>query len=331
MLADVDEELHRPPVDADESWQENLFFICWAANAHTGFLCHVQRVPGAALQEARIVVVIDGEPASVTVEAAFDHDHLVPGLRAEPASAFRRWRLNLDTLATVGSGPLGFLATGTTGNTRIAVDLTLDSVLPVVDFADGLAAVVAGMRDRQDGPQMGDQQHYEQGGTWRGRLRIGTRTIEADGLFVRDHSWGVRREHHDFQAFWTASCLDEGRLFCNAIGIPSGDQVLGIGAVADPTGVTFTTDVHAEFRPVAGIRSYDTTVVTFGAPVDRTLTARTEMHIPILLPHSGPDRYDNNAISRVANGDATGFGVLEWAAVLDADDVAALRTEEVAT
>ena len=47
------------------------------------------------------------------------------------------------------------------------------------------------------------------------------RRPEKAGLFVRDHSWGIRHEHNDFRAFWTATCLDEGRVFCNAIGMLS--------------------------------------------------------------------------------------------------------------
>lgn len=317
MLADADEGLHAPPPGAHERWQENQFFIAWDDVAATGLLCHVQRVPGLGLQEARIVVVLDGVAASVTVEAAYDADQLVPGLSAEATTPYREWRVRTDVDGVVGTGPLGLLATATTGDTPIAADLTLRSDLPVVDFAEGLADIVAGLRDRPDGPQMGDQQHYEQGGTVQGTIAIGDRTAEVSGLFVRDHSWGVRSEHSGFQAFWTASCLDGGRLFSNAIGIPSGDRVMGIGAIADGDGVAFTTDVAADFRPAPGIASYDDTVVDFGDPLLRRLTGRTEVHLPILLPHSGPGRYDNNAISRVAMDGKVGFGVLEFASVLD--------------
>ena len=73
------------------------------------------------------------------------------------------------------------------------------------------------------------------------------------------------------------------------------------------------------------------TTVSFGAPIDRTLTAETQLHIPIYLPHSGPNRYDNNAISDARMGNATGFGVMEWASVLSDDEVAAIDAEDGAS
>ena len=72
----------------------------------------------------------------------------------------------------------------------------------------------------------------------------------------------------------------------------------------------------ADFRPAPGIGTYDRTTVHYGDPLRLTLSAETQCHVPIPLPLSGPNRYDNNALSRVRIGDAEGFGVMEWAAVL---------------
>ena len=313
-LTDEDEFLHRPRPDAPANWQENQFFICWDLATTSGILCHVQRVPGRGMQEARLVVVVEGTAASATIEGPYRQGALVDGIVAEPVVPWRSWRFVADSTGSAGTGRHGFYAHGGPGDVKVSLDLRLESVLPVADFAEGLAAIVTGMRADARGPQMGDQEHYEQGGIWQGRIGLGHREVEATGLFVRDHSWGVRREHRNFQAFWTASCLDEGRLLCNAIGIPRGGEVLGIGAVADPSGVTFTSEVSATFEPEPGIASYDRTAVIYGAPISRVLTASTQFHIPIALPHSGPGRYDNNAVSAVQMGDAAGFGVMEWAA-----------------
>lgn len=312
-LSDDDEFLHAAHPDAPANWQENLFFICWDLAGASGVLCHVQRVPGRGIQEARLVMVVTGTAASTTLEGAYADSGLVDGIVAEPVVPFRSWRFRADAAGAAGT-PLGFYASGGGGNIMLSADLHLHSDLPVADFAEGLAAIVADMRADARGPQMGDQEHYEQGGTWRGRISVGDREVETSGLFVRDHSWGVRREHSGFEAFWTASCLDGGRLFCNAIGIPRGGEVLGIGAVADTSGVNFTREVSAVFAPSAGIASYDRTSVTYGPPISRSLEATTQFHIPIALPHSGPGRYDNNAMSAVRMGSASGFGVMEWAA-----------------
>jgi hypothetical protein len=216
------------------------------------------------------------------------------------------------------------------GATPKSAELELRSDLDPADFADGLAAVVREMRSTSSGPQMGDQQHYEQGGTWTGTLRIGDEQVRGEGLFVRDHSWGIRHEHQDFTAFWTASCLDEGRMFCNAIGIPRAGGVTGVGAIVDSAGPRWTTEVAARFEPAAGLASYDGATISYGAPINTVLDATTHLHLPVYLPHSGPRRYDNNAISRVEMDGRTGFGVIEWAAVLAEHDdllVAAADTD----
>jgi hypothetical protein len=309
------EALQAPPPAPPDRWQENLFFICWDDVADTGLLAHVQRVPGRGEQEARVVVVVDGAVASATLTGEYGPEP-VPELVLEPLEPFRAWRVGVDAKLAEGTGPHGLLTTSGPGDVPVQVDLHLTSDLPAVDFAGALDDIVGHLRTNADGPQMGRQEHYEQGGRWTGTLRVGDREVEAQGLFVRDHSWGVRSEQQRFEAFWTASCLDGGRLFANAIGIPSGGRVVGVGAVADRDGVRWTTEVAADFRPAPGIASYEDVAVTFGLGIDRTLVAETRRHIPIPLPHSGPGRYDSNAISSVRMGDSHGFGVMEWAATL---------------
>jgi hypothetical protein len=328
-LVPADEGLHSPPESAPERWQENFFFICWDTAGGHGLLLHLQRVPGSDVQEAQLAVSVGGKLASASFVAPFAAAATPFELSMEATVPFRQWRLEIEGRGHRGRGPLGFLATRPGGDVAIAVELTLDSELEVADFASGLEAVVAEMRSERAGPQMGSQQHYEQGGTWKGRLRIGDDTVEATGLFVRDHSWGVRHEHQNFVAFWTASCLDGGRLFCNAIGIPSGGRVIGVGVVVDECGSTFTNEVAASFHPEPGLLSYEDATVDFGEEISRTLHASTLVHIPIHLPHSGPRRYDNNAISTVEMDGKSGFGVIEWAAVLDETEDAQLHPQEV--
>jgi hypothetical protein len=248
----------------------------------------------------------------------------VDGVVLEPLEPFRAWRVAVGAGLHLGPGPLGLLTLDGPGDVPAAVDLQLRSELPIVDFAAALDEVVAEMGRHADGPQMGRQEHYEQGGTWQGRLRIGDHEVDGSGLFVRDHSWGVRSEQQAFRAFWTASCLDGGRTFCNAIGVLTGDRVVGIGAVADASGVRFTKDVRAEFSPAPGIASYDEVAVGFGAGIDQVLRARTIRHLPIPLPHSGPGRYDSNAMSRVEMRGEEGFGVMEWASTFSDVEAAAL-------
>ncbi len=317
------EALQAPPAELPDSWQENLFFICWDDEADTGFLTHVQRVPGRQEQEARIVVVVDGVVASGTVTGQYAPAPL-PEMELEVVEPFRAWRVGVEAKLTEGAGPLGMLTLDGPADAPVRVDLRLEMEIPPVDFAAALDDIVGALHTNASGPQMGRQEHYEQGGTWEGRLAVGAQEVRGRGLFVRDHSWGVRSEQQDFRAFWTASCLDGGRRFCNAIGIPSGDRVVGIGALADRDGVRFTREVGATFAPAPGIASYDRVEVTFGEGIDAALEATTRRHVPIPLPHSGPGRYDNNAISTVRMDGVSGFGVMEWAATYREDEAAAI-------
>lgn len=324
--AELDEEveaLQPPPADLPDRWQENLFFICWDDEADTGLMAHLQRVPGRGEQEARVVTVVDGRVASATLTGAYGPDPL-PEVRVGAIAPFHEWRVRVDAPLTEGAGPLGLLTCSGPGDLPAAVDLRLESDLPVVDFAAALDDMVDRLNADSSGPQMGRQEHYEQGGRWSGSLRLGEVVVEGSGLFVRDHSWGVRSEQQGFRAFWTASCLDGGRTFCNAIGIPTDDGVVGIGAVADRSGVRFTREVSADFAPRAGIASYDQVTVGFGSGIDRTLHARTRRHLPIPLPHSGPGRYDSNAMSAVEMDGAQGFGVMEWAGTFTDDEAVAV-------
>lgn len=317
------EAFQAPPADVPPGWQENLFFIAWDPSHDTGLLVHLQRVPGQGEQEARVVVVVDGTVGSATLTGPYGPAP-VDGVEVRFVEPFRRLEVGIDALLEPGEGPLGLLTTTGPGAVRATVELELESDLPAVDFAAALDDIVGALEASGEGPQMGRQEHYEQGGRWRGRLRLGNRAVTTQGLFVRDHSWGIRREHQDFRAFWTASCLDDGNVFCNAIGIPTGDRIAGIGAVADGNGVRFTTDVDARFHPVAGIGAYGSVDVRYGDPIATELQARTRRHVPIPLPHSGPGRYDNNAISNVRMDGRLGFGVMEWASTYTEEEARAV-------
>jgi hypothetical protein len=316
-LTDADESLHRPPDSSDGHWQENLFFICWDTVALDGLMMHIQRVPGRQVQEARIAVAIAGQHASATLTGPFADDATVDGVTVDVTEPWRRIGIRLAFDATMGCGPGGFIAAHPDGPVSVSVDVELESDLEPVDFAPALARMTSRMRADASAPQMGDQQHYEQGGRWSGTITIGDEHKECAGLFVRDHSWGERHEHNDFRAFWTATCLDDGRVFANAIGIPSGDGVVGIGAIADADGVRFTEEVAATFGPHPGLGTFDRVTVGYGAGIDTEIRGWAQLHWPMYLPFSGRHRFDDNALC-IAEGPAgTGFAVMEWAATLD--------------
>jgi hypothetical protein len=91
--------------------------------------------------------------------------------------------------------------------------------------------------------------------------------------------------------------------------------------------VRTTTEVAADFDPAPGIGTYDRTTVQYGDRLNLILQAETQWHVPIPLPLSGPNRYDNNALSRVRIGNLEGFGVMEWAAMLGEDEARLLEPQ----
>jgi hypothetical protein len=331
-LTAADELYHAGPTDLVPNWQENFFFVLWNTTTHDGLLIHLQRSPYKGWQEALIGISIGGHFGSAAVRRPFDPNASVPEVEMTCIEPYKRWRIKADFRGAEGAGPLGFLFTELEGTgVPCAVDLVLEASLPATDFNAALHDMVNRLQERPTGSQMGQQNHYEQGGTWSGSMRIGDRVTETNGLFVRDHSWGIRNETAGFTAFWTASCLDDGNLFCNAIGITSGDKIVGAGLMTDKNGTRLTTDVRARFDPEPGILSYNKVQVQYGAGVDAVLDATVQAHMPKYLPHSGPLRYDNNGLSAVTIGKHQGFGVMEWATVMTAEQAAEVDPNNLAS
>ncbi|MFT3809594.1 MAG: hypothetical protein QM698_06710 [Micropepsaceae bacterium] len=321
-LSDADEFLHHPPVPVPARWQENMFFVAWDLEGGHGFLIHTKRWPAKNDHEAHIAIYVDGVPCSAVLHrplaATPRINDEIPELYAEPEQAWSRWRIRADIGGEKGEGPFGFIAHKPGGDTRATLDIVLESDLPVADFKQGLAYLSDALSKTGEGKHTTAQNHYEQGGRWRGTLSIGDRRVTTSGLFVRDHSWGERVESNfDSGVFWTASSLDGGRLFCNAIGFPGASGTVGVGILVDETGSYVTNKVEGVFTPKPGLLSYDRSEVRYGFHDPVTLTGVTKLHVPKYLPGSGERRYDNNAISHVRIGDKTGMGCLEWAAVLE--------------
>ena len=323
-LTGADEQFHPLPSPLPDNWQENLFFILWNTTTQDGFMMHIQRVPDRQVQEARIVACIGGDIASATLTGPYHADRAVEGVTVRVDEPFRDLTVRAEFMGAPGPGPLGFIAAFASGELPVRVDARLRSDLEAIDFAEGLAHLTAALRTDTTAPQMGDQAHYEQGGTWSGTICIGDREVLGSGLFVRDHSWGIRHEHNDFRAFWTATCLDDGRVFCNAIGMPKGDGFVGIAGLSDANGVRFTQHVAASYTPEPGLLTYERTEVRYGAGVDLVVGGDVQQHWPMYLPFSGRDRYDNNAISAVEANGLRGFAVMEWATTLPPAQTAAL-------
>jgi hypothetical protein len=321
-FAPEDEFLHHPPAPAPERWQENMFFVAWDLEGGHGFLIHTKRWPAKNDHEAHIAIYVDGVPCSAILHRPLGTtgriNDDIPELFAEPETPWTKWRIRAEIDGVRGEGPFGFIAHAPRGDTKGVLDIVLESDIPVADFNQGLAYISEALSKTGEGKHSSAQAHYEQAGRWSGTLRVGDRTVRTSGLFVRDHTWGERVESNfDSGVFWTASSLDNGRIFCNAIGFPGTNGTVGVGILVNETGSYVTNTVSGTFMPKPGLLAYDASEIRFGFEEPLTLTGQTKLHVPKYLPGSGPRRYDNNAISHVRIGDKTGMGCLEWAAVLN--------------
>lgn len=329
-MPDSDEYFHVPPNPLPERWQENTMLVAWNVDEGHGLLIHTKRWPAKGDHEAHIVVFVDGEASSAILHRPTGNvpglHNEIPELLFEPEVPWSRWRLKAEIQGAAGIGPHGFLAFAPKGGTIGAIDIVMESDLPVADFNTALADWASSLSASGSPSHSSAQAHYEQGGRWHGTLRVGNRQVKTSGLFVRDHSWGERVERgFENGVFWTASALDEGRIFCNAIGFPQPDgSTIGTGILVSPDGAFHTRDIKAEFTPKPGLLSYERSKISYGFDDPIILKGENTVHVPKYLPGSGFRRYDNNAISRVRIGDHVGMGCIEWCGVLDrhqADDL----------
>lgn len=323
-MPDSDEYFHAPPDPLPARWQENTMLVAWNVEEGHGLLIHTKRWPAKGDHEAHIVIFVDGVASSAILHrptgSTLRINDEIPELLFEPEVPWSRWRLCAEIKGAGGLGPHGFLAHAPRGDVIGAIDIIMESDIPVADFNAALSEWAATLSTAGSPSHSSAQAHYEQAGRWHGTLRVGDRTVKTQGLFVRDHSWGERVERgFENGVFWTASALDHGNIFCNAIGFPQPDgTTIGTGILVNRDGAFQTRRIDAEFTPKPGLRSYEHTRITYGYETPLVLTGQNSVHVPKYLPGSGFRRYDNNAISKVRIGEHTGMGCLEWCGVLEA-------------
>lgn len=322
-LHDFDELPHRP--SGHPRWQENFFVVASATDGETSFLIHCKRWPASGKQVARIAARAGERIVSRKVEERIPTGCLaVGGLQLLPVVPYRQLKLGGRFKGAAGFGPLGFIAWTSNGGIDVEVELTLKSELIPADFTELFAMRAAKFRD--DARPIDEehvQEHYEQGGICEGHLTIEGERYTLTGLFVRDHTWGVRDESYmadGSYGFWSATTLDEGRLFFNALGRNTADGPRGMGVVVDREGQTITTDVSMDFLPATGLYGFTKTCVHIGGDKPIDAIGKAQVHFVKYLPGSGPRRFDDNALSAVEAESLIGFGVHEYAGMLSPEE-----------
>jgi hypothetical protein len=213
MLSPNDEFAHDPPSPVPPGWQENWYLLGWDPVRAAGFSLHLGRIPAEGRLAAKACLLSGGDVAVAALDAPLSAELKAPGLDIA-IDPFRTWTVSLDAIDASGR-PLG-------------IDVTVESLLPPVDWREALASLMASGTERD---------HYEVGARFTGRLTLGDRTVEADGLLVRDHTWGVRGYGALDEAWWTPMVfVDPDPAYFTGVSVRYGDRWIGTSIAVDSGG-----------------------------------------------------------------------------------------------
>ncbi|MBA2281971.1 MAG: hypothetical protein H0W25_12180 [Acidimicrobiia bacterium] len=273
MLSASDEGLHARP-PGGEAWQENCFLLGRDAGRDVSVYVHVERMA-------------DG----VEVKAAVD------------VGGSTTWQMTGDDWWPDVEVAYERLAVSWTGG-DLRIDLTLESHLAPADHGAALAALQLPGTERD---------HYEVVGRMLGTVAIDGDEVHLDGLFVRDHTWGVRQYQQFGNSWWWPTCFDGGDAYLGGVAVDVGGQTLGYGIVVDGDGQAAGTDVAIDVDGEARPGAYTGTTVRF-TPAGRepvVCVGVVDHHLCTTFPAFGPDRRWNEGFSSCRWGDRIGFGTRE--------------------
>ncbi|MCZ7528779.1 MAG: hypothetical protein M5U14_21830 [Acidimicrobiia bacterium] len=256
------------------------------------------------MMEAKAIVVADAELVSVSTLHPLLPALEAPGLSVDIVEPFARLSVRLEALGTVGRDADGFVPCPEHGDTPVGIDVTVSSVVPPVDWQEALAGLpIPGL----------ERDHYELGASFNGVLTVGSRRVEASGLLVRDHTWGVREYTAFPAAWWTPVCFEDA--FVTGVSILHGGRWNGL-TIVTRDGSTTTVLQHQVDLP-EGARlapgGYQAATVAFPRPEGEParLETRVVTHLPVRYPGFAPGYVVNDAFSVARWGERTGFGSIE--------------------
>jgi hypothetical protein len=217
----------------------------------------------------------------------------------EVDAPYRALRLSFSGTGHTRPGRTAFVDESPGGDVAVAFDVELEATSAPVDWSALLSRM---------GVEGTERNHYEQGLRWNGRLHAGGRTIDAEGLAVRDHTWGARQYDGFDYAWWTPTAFDDGS-FVTGVSLKLGDAWVGGSFAADGEDVrVFPVHlVEPDGAPEPAL--YDRARITAG---DRTLDAVVRTHVPVRYPGFGLPFVSSEAFSIVTDAAGrTGFGTVE--------------------
>jgi hypothetical protein len=309
-LTEIDESLHTPGSVMPGRWQENMMAYGWDLQAGVGFWFHVQRIPHTRFTELKGAVFGLADGVSGREIVPMPESVMYEGLVVE--EPFKQVRLRYEGTGVAHTSDLDLPCLASAGSVPYGMDLRLHGLAGPIDWHEPLSAMSAIEND-----------HYEMAGTWEGTLHYGGRRIQASGMFLRDHTWGLRNYTPDRQsddashghggfdiAWWTPMVLDEGRTFVNGIQVVAGDRTQQF--------CTLTEGEHTRVFDDFAVQVTDGTVeagryraarITGGDPQTRIdCEVSVIRHLPMYLPDHGGPFVQSDAFGSVRWGNRTGWG-----------------------
>jgi hypothetical protein len=311
MVNEIDESLHVPGAVMPERWQENMMAYGWDTDHGVGFWWHVQRIPHTRFTELKGAVFASTHGVSGREVVPMPESTMCEGLVFD--QPFKRVRLSYHGKGVAHSWDKHLPCLSENGTAPYGMDLVLHGLAGPIDWHEPLTRMAAVEND-----------HYEMAGTWEGTLHYGGRTIQASGMFLRDHTWGLRNYtperstdeaehgHGGFDIAWfTPMVLDEGHTFVNGILVRANDgrqQAFCTLTEGEHTTVydRFAVEVTNGTEEVA---RYEATRITGGdAETDIDCTLEVIRHLPMYLPDHGGPFVQSDAFGTVKWGSRTGWG-----------------------
>ncbi|TDD84484.1 hypothetical protein [Actinomadura rubrisoli] len=261
-----DEFVHTPEDDPD--WQENLYFSGLAPGHRAAFEVHVAHFPHRGYVHVAATVGLGGRLVSHIVERPAANFVSVPRLDVEAIEPLRKLRLRYS-----GQGYDGSPMVQGEGLVPFGMDLKMSS--PVAPLTT----------DDQNAEFSWADGRYELGADWTGTLWCGSNRVAAQGLGVRDHSWGVRSVVVDAY-WWLPMYFPDPPTFISGLTVLQGGRWRGTCAVSDSDGVRQSGEpwVRPDGIPLPG--AYRSATVVHHPPSERDPAFLTEAYrVAMRLPH----------------------------------------------
>jgi hypothetical protein len=312
VITERDESLHTQGTEMPERWQENMMFIGWDLDQEVGFYFHVQRIPHTGFTELKAVVCDAAGGVSGRVVVPMPERVMYEGLVIE--EPFRRARLSFSGAGVPLDSPAALPALSDSGSVPYSIDLRLMGLSGPADWFEPLSAMAAT-----------ESNHYQVAGSFEGALGYDTKTLDATGLFWRDHTWGLRNYVPDeyevsdgrgglHSSWFTPVVLDGGCTLVNGLWIRMIDgQHQQFVVLSEGERTSYFDDYAVEVLSGSQeICRYDSVRITGGneqTPIDCRIDV--QRHLPMWLPEHGPNSVLSEAFGPARWGEKTGWGSAE--------------------